>query len=115
MAVTTITPTQMSLDTDTVISQGAGTAINTANTMEIAYPKQGKLIIIIDSDNAATEATFTAGVGVASGAGTLAWAVADTTCEMMVLSSDRFVKSDGNVEITWAGSSAGFVRAFYLP
>ena len=78
MAVTTITPTAIALDTDVVISQGAGTAINTSNTMEIAYPKQGKLLIIVDSDHASTAAVFTAGVGVAKDLGALTWAIGDT-------------------------------------
>jgi len=124
MAVTEITPTAMSLDASVVVSQGAGTAIDAAKTMEFAYPKHGKLLILIDSDHADTAATFTASdYGINAGFGALEVAVADTTMEMVVLDSARLNQNVGEgantlpnvVEITWAANSAGFVRAFYLP
>ncbi|KKK54075.1 hypothetical protein LCGC14_3088380 [marine sediment metagenome] len=113
MGETTITPTQMVAGTEIVVTAGIGTAINTANTMVIAYPKQGKLILYIDSNHANTAAVFTAGVGVSSGLGTQTWSVGDTVAEMMMFDSDRLVDSDGNLEITWAANSAGFLAAWY--
>lgn len=123
MAVTEITPTQASLDTAFALSQGAGTAINAANTMEIPYPKQGKLLIVIDSDHADTAATFSAGFGVSAGLGALTVAVGNAAQSGVVLSSDRLkvLKGDGAsalggvLQIAWAANSAGFVRAYYLP
>ena len=113
MGETTITPTQMVAGTEIVVTAGVGTAINTSNTMVIAYPKQGKLILYCDSNNAATAAVFSAGVGVSSGLGSFTWSIGDTVAEMLMLDSDRLVDEDGNLEITWAASSAGFLAAWY--
>lgn len=121
MAVTEITPTTATLDTAITFTQGAGTAINTANTMEIPYPKQGKLLIVIDSDHADTEAVLTAGYGVAGAAGSLA--VGNAACAGFIVSSDKNVIAVGDgasafkgcVQITWATNSAGYLRAYYLP
>lgn len=126
MAVTEITPTQVVLDTAFSLSQGnvgSPTAINAANTMEFPYPKQGKLLLVIDSDHADTAATFSAGFGVAKGLGTLTVAVADTTQSGVIVSSDRLKVATGAdttplkgvLQIAWAANSAGYVKAFYLP
>lgn len=124
MAVTEITPTSLVPGTEQVISQGAGTAINASNTIEIVYPKEGKLLLIVDSDHADTAAVISAGdSGVAAGLGALTWAVADTTQEMLVVNSDRHLIATGSgastlkgiIEISWAANSAGYIRAFYLP
>ena len=113
MGETTITPTQMVAGTAIVVTPGVGTAISTSNTMVIAYPKQGKLLLYLDSNHDDTEATFSAGVGVSAGLGSFAWAVADTVTAQMMLDSDRLVDEDGNLEITWATNSAGFLAAWY--
>ncbi len=115
MAITVITPTQLTAGTEFVVTAGVGTAINTENTMSIAYPKQGKLLLYIDSNHASTSASFAAGDGVSKDLGAFAWAVGDTVAEMMVLDSDRLVYSSGNLVITWATDSAGFLAAWYMP
>lgn len=124
MAVTEITPTQMSLDTAITITAGAGTAINDANTMEFPYPKQGKLLIIIDSDHADTAATFTASdFGPNKGLGALSVAVGSGLMKAVIVDSARLNQDVGDganslrnvLEVSWASNSAGFVRAFYLP
>lgn len=124
MAVTEITPTQMVYNTGVEISQGAGTAINASNTMEFAYPKQGKLIIIVDSDHADTSASFAASDFAAGrGLGAVTFAVGNTKEYMIVVNSTQCVRKVGEgsnslrdvLKITWAANSAGFVRAFYLP
>jgi uncharacterized protein with LGFP repeats len=124
MAVTEITPTQMSLDTAITITAGAGTAIVAANTMEFAYPKHGKLLIIIDSDHADTAATFTASdYGINAGLGSLEVAVGNGLMKAVIVDSARLNQSVGSgantlpnvLEVSWAANSAGFVRAFYLP
>ena len=112
MAETTITVNAMVAGTEIVVTAGIGTAINTSNTMVIDYPKQGKLILYIDSNHADTAAVFTAGVGVSSGLGTFTWSVADTVAEMIMLDSDRLVDENGQLEITWASNSAGFLAAW---
>jgi hypothetical protein len=122
MAITEITPTAVSLDTLFTIGGTTGTAINAANTMEIPYPKQGKLLVVILSSNAATAPTFTKGYGVAGKALTMT-AVGSGVLNGYIFSSDRVVVKTGDgssafkgcLQITWAGSSAGYLAAYYLP
>ena len=122
MAITEIVPATVSLDTLFVVGGTAGTAINAANTMEIPYPKQGKLLVVILSSDAATAPTFTAGYGVAGKALTMT-AVASGALNGYVFSSDRVVVATGIgasalkgcLQIAWAGSSAGYLAAYYLP
>ena len=115
MAETAITPTQMVAGIAIVVTPGIGTAINTSNTMHIPYPQQGKLLIYIDSNHASTSASMAAGDGVSAGLGAQTVAVGDTVSAMFVVDSDRVVDSDGEVVITWATDSAGFLAAWYLP
>ena len=116
MATVAITPTQLSVDDGSAITQGAGTAIVAANTNTIAYPRDGKLLLVIDSDHADTAATVAAGFGVAAGQGSVEYAVADTVSELIVVGpSSKLKNTSGNVSITWATNSAGYIRAFYLP
>ena len=117
MADTVITPTQMTSNTGVVVTPGAGTAINPANTMTIAYPKDGDLLITIDSDHADTTATLAVSdYAVSKGIGTTTFAVGDTVEHLIVIGeSSRYRLDDGNVELTWATNSAGFVTAWYLP
>lgn len=116
MATVAITPTQLSVDTGSAITQGAGTAIVQANTNTIAYPRDGKLLIVIDSDHADTEATVAAGFGVASGQGSVSYAVGNAASHLIVVGpSSKLKDADGNISITWATNSAGYIRAFYLP
>jgi len=114
MAVTTIIPTQMATGTGVVLTAGAGTAINTSNTMSIAYPIAGKLFLTIDSNHADTSASFAAGDFASAGLGAFAWEVGDTVIQGMFIDNNRLVDSDGNVVITWATNSAGFITAHYV-
>lgn len=117
MATVAITPTQLSKDDGSAITQGAGTAIVAANTNTILYPADGKLLLVIDSDHADTAATVAASdFGVNSGLGTVSYAVADTVSELIVVGdSAQLKKAAGYISITWATNSAGYIRAFYLP
>ena len=117
MAITTLTATALTKETAQVITAGSGTAIDAANSMIVAYPKEGKLLIIIQSSNAATAATFAASdYFTAAGQGALTFAVGLGITHMIVfLSSDRFKQLDGTLEWTWAALSAGFVQVYTLP
>lgn len=124
MAYTEITPSTVSLDTAFTIGGTSGTAINASNTMEIPYPKQGKLLIVILSSHNDTAPTFAAGYGVAKGLGALtASAIASGVLNGFVLSSDRLVTKVGSgsntlkgvLSVTWAANSAGYLAAYYLP
>ena len=104
MATTTLTATELTINTGQAITQGTGTAINASNTMKVLYPKQGRLLILIDSDHADTAATFAVSDRfVAKGKGTLEHAVGDAAMEIIVIESDRFKKEDGYVY--WQTSS----------
>ena len=114
MAETAITPTQLTSDTAVVITAGTGTAINTSNYMTMAYPKDGQLLIKIQSTNDATSGVLTAGFGV--DAQTETYAATNGVTSLFVVGSSAKVKnSDGEIRIDWATSSAGYLQAFYLP
>lgn len=114
MSETALTPTQLVSDDGSAITQGAGTAINTSNHMTIPYPKDGHLLIVIDSDHGSTVGTVVAGFGVDSQS--VAYAVASGVSELIVVGSSAKTKnSEGEIRIDWATDSAGWVRTFYLP
>lgn len=117
MAEVRITPTQIVKNTEQVVTQGAGTAIVQANNNVIAFPKNGKLLLWVDSDHASTALTIDASTwAIEKGLGDLVWAIGDTVAEILVIGdSARFVNADGDINITYATNSAGFIRAFYLP
>lgn len=124
MAYTEITPSSVSLDTAFTIGGTTGTAINASNTMEIPYPKQGKLLIVILSSHNDTAPTFAAGYGVAKGLGSYTpSAIASGVLNGFVVSSDRLVTKVGSgsntlkgvLSVTWAANSAGYLAAYYLP
>ena len=117
MATTTITPTTLALDTQSAdLPITGGTAIVAGNDHKIAYPQQGKLLIVLNNTYAGSK-DFTVGAGdfLAAGQGALTIAMAQDDVRFLVLNSDRFKDSDGNVVITVASSTTGFIMAFYLP
>lgn len=117
MATTTITPTQLALDVQSAdLPIASGTAIVAGNDHKIAYPEQGKLLIILNNTYAgAKDFTVKAGDFLAAGQGDLTIAMAQDDVRFLVLNSDRFKDSDGNVVINVAASTTGFIMAFYMP
>lgn len=119
MAVTTVTPTQLSYNTESAdLPVTAGTAINASNTMAIAYPRQGKLLLVLNNTFAGSkDVTVAAGeaMKVASGVGALTVTMAQDDVRFLVVDSDRFKDNDGNISLSFAASMTGFVQAFYLP
>lgn len=119
MAIQTVTPVQLVKDAMSAdLPVTAGEAINAANTMEIAYPQEGKLLLVLNNTFAGAKIfTISAGSGrfVASGVGALALSLAQADVRFLVLSSDRFLQGDGVVEISFEASTTGFVQAFYMP
>lgn len=117
MATVAITPT--SLVTNTVSGDlpiAGGTAIVAANTNTFAYPKEGKLLIVLNNTFAGSkDFTFSAGEFDSSGVGALTIAMAQDDVRYIVLESSRFKDKDGNVSLTYAAATTGFVQAFYLP
>lgn len=115
MATVAITATSLVKNTEQAVTQGAGTAIVEANTNKVLYPKEGKLLLWVDSDHADTALVIGAGDFVAAGKGSLTWEIGDTTAEILIVEGDRFKDSDGYISWTYATNSAGYVRAFNLP
>jgi hypothetical protein len=117
MAVTTITPVPLVSGTvsDDLLIAG-GTAINASNSMIFAYPTEGDLIVQLNNTFAgAKNFTFAAGFGIAKDLGTLVIAMAQDDVRFIVLPSDRYKNSDGNLSLTFESSTTGFVQAFYTP
>lgn len=119
MAITTVTPVQLVKDAMSAdLPVTAGTAIDAANTMEFAYPQEGKLLLVLNNTFAGAK-VFTISAGssrfVANGQGALALSLAQADVRFVMLSSDRFLQDDGVVELSFEASTTGFVQAFYLP
>lgn len=114
MAETTITATQLVSDTAAVITAATGTSINTSNTMVVDFPRDGALIIKIESSHNDTSATLSAGYGVDAQTETYA-ATSGVSSLFVVGSSAKMKNKDGQVEFTWASNSAGYLSAFYMP
>ena len=117
MAITVITATLMVKDESDEISAGVGTAINTSNTMTIAYPENGKLLIVIDSNHADTGAIIAVSdYFTGKGQGTKTILVPDNVAHMFIVGdSARYKTKAGLISISWVANSAGFLHAFLLP
>ena len=117
MATVAITPTTLTTNTASAdLPIASGTAIVAANTNTFAYPKEGKLLIMLNNTTAASKVfTFAAGEFDSAGVGALTVTMAQNDVRFIVLESSRFKDTDGNVSLTYAASTTGFVQAFYLP
>lgn len=117
MAVTTITPTALVSGTVSAdLPVAGGTAIDAANSMIFAYPTEGDLIIQLNNTFAgAKNFIFAAGFGIDKDLGTLTIAMAQDDVRYIVLPSNRYKNSDGNLSLTFEASTTGFVQAFYTP
>jgi len=117
MATTTITPLQLANDVFSVTKPITGeTAIVAGNDHAIAYPQEGKLLIRIKNTYAGAKViTVESGDFIANGQGDLAQTFAQDEERFIVLSSDRFKDTDGNVIITVASGTTGYIGAYYMP
>lgn len=118
MAVTTLTATQLVKNTmsDTLPIAG-GTAIDPTKTMEVAYPQDGKLLLVINNTTAtAKNVTISAGgFTIANVQGPLVQAMAQNDVRYVIVGSDRFKKQSGVLELAFEASMTGFVQAFLIP
>ena len=117
MAVIAITPATLVTGTMSAdLPVAAGTAITAADTNTFAYPKEGKLLLVLNNTFAGGKVfTIAAGNGLSTGQGALALTLAQDDVRYIIVNSSRHRDSSGNVNLTYAANTTGFVQAFYLP
>jgi len=116
-ATATITATALVVNTpsSSFIASG-GTAFTDASTLEVAYPREGKLLLIINSTYAgANTAVIEAGEFISNGIGDITVTTAQNGVYYVVVESSRVKDFDGMVNITFGTSNTGFCHAFSLP
>jgi hypothetical protein len=113
MSETVVTATKLTKDTGSVSTYAGLTAINTSNTGAVLYPKEGRLLFLLQSSNAATSLTF--GPGDYNNGKEVTVAATSGVEKVFVLSSDKVQESDGYVRWTYAASSAGYIGCFIIP
>lgn len=118
MAVTVVTPVSLVTGTASADAKIAGgTAINAANTMTVTYPKEGRLLLAINNTFAGAKVVTIAAsdVFLSAGQGALAVSVGQDEVKYLIVESSRHKQSDGNISISFAAATTGFVQAFQLP
>lgn len=117
MSQTTVTPVPIPYDSGSAdVKVSGGTAINASNTMLIAYPKEGKLIILVNNTYAgAKKVTIKAGFGIESVLGDQEISLAQNDVKALFVTSNKHKNAQGNVELAFEASMTGFVKALYLP
>jgi hypothetical protein len=116
-ATATVTATALILNTASAnVVMSGGTAFTDVSTLEIAFPRDGKLLILINSTYAgANTAVITAGEFLSNGQGAITITTAQNGVYAIVVESSRTKDFDGRVNITFGTSNTGFVRALSLP
>jgi hypothetical protein len=117
MAITTITATALTVDTVSAdLPVTAFEAINASNTISVAYPREGKLLLVLNNTFAGAK-VFTVGAGdyLSNGVGAYAITMAQDDVRYLIVDSSRFKDFDGTINITFAASTTGYVGAFSLP
>lgn len=112
--VTATALTRNAASSDLVMS--GGTAFTATSILEVAYPREGKLLIIINSTYVgANTATIKAGEFLGAGIGAISITTAQNGVYYIVVDSIRCKEFDGMINITFGTSNTGFVRAISLP
>jgi hypothetical protein len=117
MAVTVLTATALVANTVSASLPVTGfTAIDASKTMQVLYPREGKLVLILNNTFAGSKVfTIEAGEYLSNGIGDYAITMGQDEVRFLVIDSTRFKDFDGLVSITFAGSTTGFVGALSLP
>lgn len=117
----TLTATALTLNTASAnLVMSGGTAFTDATTLDVAFPQEGKLLIIINSTYAGAN-TATIGTGadyIGAGVGTITVTTAQNGVYYIVVSSSRTkvgAAGAGTVNIIFGTSNTGFVRALTIP
>lgn len=114
---TTITPTTLVKNTASAnLVMSGGTAFTDATEAKIDFPREGSLLIIINSTYAgASTATVAAGEFLSSGQGPITITTAKDGVYYIVVESSRVKDFDGDITVTFGTSNTGFIRAIQLP
>lgn len=117
MAITTLTATALAVNTVSADLPVTGfTAIDADKTMQVLYPREGKLVLILNNTTAgAKNFTISAGEYISEGIGDYVIAMAQDDVRFLVIDSSRFKDFDGLVSIEFEDSTTGFVGALSLP
>jgi hypothetical protein len=117
MAITTLTATALVVNTVSAdLPVTSFTAIDADKTMQVSYPREGKLLLILNNTTAgAKDFSISAGEYISNGIGALTIAMAQDDVRFIVIDSSRFKDFDGKVSIEFADSTTGFVGALSLP
>lgn len=117
MAYTLLTATALAKNTISAdLPITAGTAIDKTKTMHVLYPREGKLVLVLNNTYAGSSViTVSAGEYHANGIGSLAITMAQDDVRFLVLDSDRFKDFDGYINLTFDANTTGYVQAFSLP
>jgi hypothetical protein len=117
MAITTLTATALVLNTVSAdLPVTSFTAIDADKTMQVLYPREGKLVLVLNNTTAGAKVfTVSAGEYLSEGIGDYAITMAQDDVRFLVIDSSRFKDFDGLVSIEFADSTTGFVGALSLP
>lgn len=117
MAVTTLTPTALTRNTVSAdLPIASGTAIDATKTMEVVYPREGTLVLVLNNTFAGAKVfTVSAGDYSASGVGSYVITMAQDDVRFLILDSNRFKQNDGVIELSFEADTTGFVIALQLP
>lgn len=118
-----ITPTALAVNVASAdLKIAGGTAIVHAATDTIVYPREGKLIIVLNNTFAGAKiVTIGAGDALGAGVGSMDISIAQDAVEYLVLDSARFktfgvaATGGGVITIDYEAAMTGFVMALSLP
>lgn len=116
MAITTLTATALTVNTVSAdLIPTALTAIDADKTMQVLYPREGKLLLIINVTSASDEVTISAGEYLSNGIGAYTFSAPQNDVLYLLVDSSRFKDFDGLLSIEFSDGTTGYVGALLLP
>ena len=98
------------------LTDAGGTAFTDATTHTIDVPKEGHLLVKINSTYAGgNTASVAAGEFLSNGQGALSIVTAENGVYYVLLDGSRHKDFDGDITITYGTSNTGFTQAFLIP
>lgn len=117
MARTAVALSSLVKNAGTAITEVSLATCTTSGAAIAAHTKDEKLAIYVEN-TAATSATITvkaSDFGIALGQGDLAITAAQNTPQLIVLEGQRFLQSDGTINIDCSTAATGVIGAIQLP